>query len=123
MLALPSVKDGTHLPCGVGRSATTCSRWERIIGERVPRGAGAQRVALLETWREPFIRAARARGLREGALWMNKTLHRLTHGHGRAARAVVEDARAAVATLTGTDARDVIFTAPRASLYIGPMCT
>lgn len=27
-----------------------------------------QRVALLEAWREPFIRAARARGVREGAL-------------------------------------------------------
>ncbi|MBX3231021.1 MAG: cysteine desulfurase [Labilithrix sp.] len=33
------------------------------------------------------------------------------HAHGRAARAVVEDARAAVAALTGTDARDVVFTA------------
>jgi len=33
------------------------------------------------------------------------------HGDGRAARAVVEDARAAVAALTGFDARDVTFTA------------
>jgi cysteine desulfurase len=32
------------------------------------------------------------------------------HAAGRAARAVVEDARAAVAALTGTDARDVVFT-------------
>jgi cysteine desulfurase len=32
------------------------------------------------------------------------------HAHGRAARAVVEDARAAVAALAGTDARDVVFT-------------
>src|ERR1700749_2887488 len=33
------------------------------------------------------------------------------HAHGRAARPIVEDARAAVATLTGVDARDVVFTA------------
>lgn len=33
------------------------------------------------------------------------------HAHGRAARAIVEDARAAVAQLTGVDARDVVFTA------------
>ncbi len=33
------------------------------------------------------------------------------HGHGRAARAVIEDARAAVAELAGIDARDVVFTA------------
>ncbi len=32
------------------------------------------------------------------------------HSDGRAARAVIEDARAAVAVLTGTDPRDVIFT-------------
>jgi cysteine desulfurase len=32
------------------------------------------------------------------------------HAHGRAARALVEDARAAVAALTGVDARDVVFT-------------
>jgi cysteine desulfurase len=32
------------------------------------------------------------------------------HAVGRAARAVVEDARAAVAALTGSDARDVVFT-------------
>jgi cysteine desulfurase len=32
------------------------------------------------------------------------------HSTGRAARAVVEDARAAVAALTATDARDVVFT-------------
>lgn len=32
------------------------------------------------------------------------------HGVGRAARAVVEDARAAVGALTGADARDVVFT-------------
>lgn len=32
------------------------------------------------------------------------------HGHGRAARAVVEDARLAVAELAGADPRDVIFT-------------
>ncbi|MBI3791288.1 MAG: ABC transporter permease [Gemmatimonadetes bacterium] len=30
-----------------------------------------QRVALVEAWREPFIRAARARGLRERALWVH----------------------------------------------------
>lgn len=33
------------------------------------------------------------------------------HGDGRAARAIVEDARAAVGALTGFDARDVTFTA------------
>lgn len=33
------------------------------------------------------------------------------HAHGRAARAIVEDARAAVAALTGVDARDLVFTA------------
>lgn len=33
------------------------------------------------------------------------------HGHGRAARATIEDARAAVGALTGVDARDVVFTA------------
>jgi cysteine desulfurase len=32
------------------------------------------------------------------------------HGDGRAARAVIEDARASVATLAGVDPRDVIFT-------------
>lgn len=32
------------------------------------------------------------------------------HGDGRAARAVIEDARAAVAKLAGVDARDVVFT-------------
>jgi cysteine desulfurase len=32
------------------------------------------------------------------------------HGHGRAARSIVEDARAAVAELAGADPRDVVFT-------------
>jgi cysteine desulfurase len=32
------------------------------------------------------------------------------HGHGRAARAVIEDARASVAALAGVDPRDVVFT-------------
>ena len=32
------------------------------------------------------------------------------HGHGRAARAVIEDARASVAQLAGVDPRDVVFT-------------
>lgn len=32
------------------------------------------------------------------------------HGDGRAARAVLEDARASIAALTGVDARDVVFT-------------
>lgn len=47
--------------------------------------------------------------MREVALstWANPSS---IHGDGRAARAVVEDARAAVGRLTGADARDVIFT-------------
>lgn len=47
--------------------------------------------------------------MREVALasWANPSS---IHGDGRAARAVVEDARAAVGRLTGADARDVVFT-------------
>ncbi|MFO0736139.1 MAG: cysteine desulfurase family protein [Labilithrix sp.] len=48
------------------------------------------------------MRVAAARG------WANPSS---VHAHGRAARALVEDARAAVARLAGTDARDVVFTA------------
>lgn len=48
------------------------------------------------------MRAAAERG------WANPSS---VHAHGRAARALVEDARAAVAALAGTDARDVVFTA------------
>lgn len=48
--------------------------------------------------------------MRETALsaWANPSS---IHGDGRKARAVIEDARASVAALTGVDARDVTFTA------------
>lgn len=48
------------------------------------------------------MRAAAERG------WANPSS---VHAHGRAARAIVEDARASVAALTGADARDIVFTA------------
>ncbi|HVJ93601.1 MAG TPA: cysteine desulfurase family protein [Labilithrix sp.] len=47
--------------------------------------------------------------MREAALtaWANPSS---IHGDGRAARAVIEDARASIARLVGVDARDVVFT-------------
>lgn len=48
------------------------------------------------------MRSAAERG------WANPSS---VHAHGRAARAIVEDARASVAALVGADARDVVFTA------------
>lgn len=48
------------------------------------------------------MRSAAERG------WANPSS---VHAHGRRARAIVEDARAAVAALVGTDPRDVVFTA------------
>ena len=47
--------------------------------------------------------------MREAArtAWANPSS---VHGDGRAARSVIEDARAAVAAMTGVDARDVVFT-------------
>ena len=48
------------------------------------------------------MRAASEKG------WANPSS---VHTHGRAARAIVENARAAVAALSGVDARDVVFTA------------
>jgi cysteine desulfurase len=54
----------------------------------------------------PDVLAAMRRAAERG--WANPSS---VHAHGRAARAIVEDARAAVASLVGTDARDVVFTA------------
>lgn len=42
-----------------------------------------------------------------GKAWANPSS---IHGHGRAARAVIEDARASIAALAGVDPRDVVFT-------------
>ncbi|MCW5836347.1 MAG: aminotransferase class V-fold PLP-dependent enzyme, partial [Labilithrix sp.] len=42
-----------------------------------------------------------------GRAWANPSS---VHADGRAARAVIEDARASVAALAGTDPRDVVFT-------------